>query len=77
MSARLRIVADMNPNNWKVTSAGSWPGRVVWESQNESEHHGHFAAERPDRTNQLNYAGNGYATDSRGNYREAFWAGTP
>lgn len=27
--------------------------------------------------NDLNHAGGGYARDSRGNYREAFWAGSP
>jgi hypothetical protein len=26
---------------------------------------------------ELTYVGGGYARDSRGNYREAFWAGTP
>ncbi len=28
-----------------------------------------------DRCGSVNYAGGGYARDSRGNYREAFWAG--
>ena len=31
----------------------------------------------PDYSNSLSYAGGGYARDSRGNYREAFWAGMP
>jgi hypothetical protein len=33
--------------------------------------------ERPGRSNNLNYVGGGYAKDSHGCYREAFWAGTP
>lgn len=33
--------------------------------------------DRPDRSNQLRYVGGGYAMDSRGGYREAFWAGQP
>jgi ribosomal protein L37AE/L43A len=35
------------------------------------------SCERVEPSGSLNYVGNGYARDSSGLYREAFWAGTP
>ncbi len=32
---------------------------------------------RPERAGEMTYVGGGYNRDSRGNYRENFYAGTP